>query len=142
MVLLLLAVVGKTMGLVQESLLMGYPNPIFPFLSYRTVVMVAIMVEVGVLAALVVFHAKRPIFCAGCLAWLVGLFVMYRLGLAFVGFPNQCNCFGLLGDLLQSNMGLGDWLGLGTICVMLVTVGAGLGIGQRLCLKTKVTDHV
>ena len=51
--------------------------------------------------ALVCFFSKRVYLQAGLVAWLTTNFVMYRLGLLWVGYHKPCPCLGNLTDMLH-----------------------------------------
>ena len=51
--------------------------------------------------ALVCFLGRHPAWQAGLIAWLASTFLIYRLGLSWVGYQKPCSCLGNLTDALH-----------------------------------------
>ena len=63
-----------------------------------------LMLAVGVaeiVIALVCFFSKRQTLALGLVAWLSTSFVIYRLGLLWMGWKKPCSCLGNLTDALH-----------------------------------------
>lgn len=63
-----------------------------------------LMLVVGTLeivVALVCFFGRRQTLALGLVAWLATNFVVYRVGLWWIGWHRPCNCLGNLTDALH-----------------------------------------
>jgi hypothetical protein len=63
-----------------------------------------LMLAVGVveiIIALVCFFNKRQMLVLGMVAWISTMFLLYRLGLVWMGWHRPCSCLGNLTDALH-----------------------------------------
>ena len=60
-----------------------------------------IIAGIEITVALVLFFSKRIWLPTGLLAWLTTIFLIYRLGLLWVGYHKPCSCMGNLTDALH-----------------------------------------
>jgi len=70
-----------------------------------------LMLTIGmaeIVIALVCFSSKRQTLAVGLVAWLSTNFVVYRLGLWWIGWKKPCNCLGNLTDALHISPELAD----------------------------------
>jgi hypothetical protein len=82
-----------------------------------------LMLAVGVaetLIALVCFFSKRQTLPLALVAWLTTNFVVYRLGLWWMGWHRPCNCLGNLTDALHISPQVADNIMKGILAYLLV----------------------
>jgi hypothetical protein len=53
-----------------------------------------------IVIALICFSSKRQLFPIILVAWLATAFLLYRLGLAWIGWQRPCSCLGNLTDAI------------------------------------------
>lgn len=68
-------------------------------IQFRHLMLVVGMVEIVV--ALLCFFSKGQKLVMGLVAWLATNFVVYRIGLWWVGYNKPCSCLGNLTDALH-----------------------------------------
>ena len=79
-----------------------------------------------ILIALVCFFSKRQTLALGLVCWLATNFLVYRLGLWWMGWHRPCSCLGSLTDALHISPQLADnimkvvlaYLLLGSYCLL------------------------
>jgi hypothetical protein len=97
-ILLLLTAVAKLISASGGARIMQNPDPILS-VSFRHVFWIVGTLEL--IIALVCFFGKRVGLQAGLVAWLATNFVVYRLGLLWIGYSKPCRCLGNLTDALH-----------------------------------------
>lgn len=90
-----LAKVWSSLG---DSKFLALVDPIVGIKFGQLMLMVG-MVEIAI--ALVCFFGKRQTLALGLVAWLSTNFVVYRLGLWWMGWKKPCSCLGNLTDALH-----------------------------------------
>jgi hypothetical protein len=96
--LLTVTAIAKLVSASGSARILQYPDPVLS-IPYRDVFWIVGVVELGI--ALVCFMDKRVRLQAGLVAWLATNFVVYRLGLLWVGYHGWCHCLGNLTDALK-----------------------------------------
>jgi len=107
-----------------------------------------LLLAVGV-AELVIFCvcliAKSQTLKLGLIAWLATSFVVYRLGLWWMGWHKPCSCLGNLTDALHISPQLADNIMKGILAYLLVG-SSGLLIWQwrrgSAIARTRPADHI
>ena len=64
------------------------------------------MAEIAI--ALLCFFGKSQKLALGLVAWLATNFVVYRLGLMWIGYHKPCSCLGNLTDALHISPNIAD----------------------------------
>jgi hypothetical protein len=93
--LLLLTAIIKFMSAMQEVRVLGQPDPLLDFLSTRQLLALTALLEAGVAA--VILWAGRAVAASEKLLlvlWLAMMFLLYRLGLWWIGHQGGCSCMG------------------------------------------------
>jgi hypothetical protein len=101
--MLLLTAVSKLVSAAGSARILQNPDPILS-ISFRNVFWIVGVIELVI--AFVCFLCKRLGLQAGLVAWLATSFLIYRLGLLFVGYYKPCHCLGNLTDALHSRLKL------------------------------------
>ncbi len=81
-----------------NSKFLSLVDPIIGIKFGHLILMVG-MVEIAI--ALICFFGKRQSLALGLEAWLSTNFVVYRLGLLWIGWKKPCSCLGNLTDALH-----------------------------------------
>jgi hypothetical protein len=97
-VLLLVTALAKIVSALGSARVLQNPEPILG-VPFRTVFWIVGALEFMV--ALVCFFGRRLTVQAGLVAWLATNFVVYRLGLLWIGYHKPCGCLGNLTDALH-----------------------------------------
>src|SRR5437899_2786769 len=82
-----------------------------------------LMLTVGlgeIAVALVCFFSKRQTLPLGLVAWISTNFVVYRLGLWWMGWHRPCSCLGNLTDALHISPQLADNVMKGVLAYLLI----------------------
>ena len=82
-----------------------------------------LMLAVGaaeIVIALVCFFSKRQTLVLGLVTWISTSFVVYRLGLWWMGWHRPCNCLGNLTDALHISPQLADNIMKGVLAYLLI----------------------
>jgi protein O-mannosyl-transferase len=91
----LLTAAIKFMSAMQEVRVLGRPDPLLEFLTTRQLLALTALLEAGVAA--VILWAGRAVAASEKLLlvfWLSTIFLLYRLGLWWIGHQGGCNCMG------------------------------------------------
>ena len=96
--LLVMTSAAKLVSAGGSARILQYMDPIFN-ISFQHVFVVVGALEF--LVALLCFFYQRAEVKAGLLAWLSTSFLLYRLGLVWVGYHRPCSCMGNLTDALH-----------------------------------------
>lgn len=96
--LFLMTAVAKFVSSSGGARILQTPDPLLG-LSFGTVFWIVGGIETFV--ALFCFFGKRPALQTGLVAWLATNFVVYRIGLKWVGYHKPCGCLGNLTDALH-----------------------------------------
>jgi hypothetical protein len=105
--LLAIAATAKLISVFGNSKILRTLDPIWG-LPYRNVLWGAAVIELGV-AGVVCFCIERFRLKAACTAWLATCFLLYRLGLFWIGEHKPCGCLGNLTDALGISVESADW---------------------------------
>jgi hypothetical protein len=97
---LLLIVTGgaKLLSILGKGHILDLPDPVFG-ITFR-----ALFLGAGLLEFVIGLECLRPgnaVWRAGLVAWLASSFVVYRLGLIWVGYHGACPCAGTLTGALH-----------------------------------------
>lgn len=104
-VLLLTTSTAKLISASGSARILQTSDPVL-FLSFRDVFWVVGTIELVV--AFICFFGKRLGLQVGLVAWLTTYFVVYRLGLLWVGYQKPCSCMGDLTDALHISPQVAD----------------------------------
>jgi hypothetical protein len=96
--LLFITAIAKLASAVGGARILQIPHPIVS-ISFRDMFWIAGLLELVV--AFVCFFSKQIGLQAGLVAWLATSFLIYRLGLLWVGYHKPCSCLGNLTDALH-----------------------------------------
>ncbi|MGN6556312.1 MAG: MauE/DoxX family redox-associated membrane protein [Verrucomicrobiota bacterium] len=96
--LFLVTAVSKFVSAGGSARVLQVPDPLLG-LPFGTVFWIVGGIETTV--ALFCFFGKRPALQTGLVAWLASNFVIYRIGLKWVGYHKPCSCLGNLTDALH-----------------------------------------
>jgi hypothetical protein len=116
-VILLLTAFAKFDSAMGEAHILQTPDPVIG-LPFRVLFIVVSGLETMV--ALLCFFSRRNSLQAGFVAWLATGFVVYRLGLFWVGYQKPCNCLGNLTDSLGISPEVADWIMKGILAYLLI----------------------
>lgn len=89
---------AKLISAVGEASILQASDPILG-IQFRYVLGVTGLLEL--LVALLCFIGRRVGFQAWLVAWLATCFLVYRLGLLWLGYQKPCSCLGNLTDAMQ-----------------------------------------
>ena len=88
-----------------DSKFLAVADPIVE-ISFKHLMLAVGIAEIAI--ALVCFFSKRQTLALALVAWLSTNFVVYRLGLWWVGWKKPCNCLGNLTDALHISPTVAD----------------------------------
>ena len=97
-ILLLFTAVAKFISAYGNAHILQHPDAIFD-ISYRQVFWILGTFEL--IIALGCLFNRRLGLQAGLVAWLATAFVIYRVGLLWIGYHRPCSCLGNLTDALH-----------------------------------------
>ena len=122
----------KLWSVLQETRVLGVPDPLWSWLTVRQVVFAAAVLELGV--AVVLWRHRTARWAPGLVLWLVAFFGAYRLSLWGMGIQGHCRCLGQLADWLPKTGPWLDYVMVGSLAIM------GLGsvwliLTYRQCYK-------
>ena len=103
--ILLTTGVAKLWSAVGDSKFLAVVDPIIG-LTFGHLMLAVGLVEFVV--ALVCLFSKRQTLALGLVAWISTNFVVYRLGLWWIGWKKPCSCLGNLTDALHISPQLAD----------------------------------
>lgn len=134
----ILAVTGlaKVWAAVAPTKLLTVADPITG-ISFGHLMLAVGVVEL-VIASICLF-GKSPALKLGLIAWLATNFVVYRLGLWWIGWKQPCGCMGNLTDALHISPELADNIMKGILAYLLIG-SYGLLIWQWRMSKANVAD--
>lgn len=89
------AKVWSTFGDVK---LLTVDDPIFG-IQFGHLLLAVGLAELGIAA--VCLFGKRPRLALGLVAWMASSFLVYRIGLSWIGWKKPCNCLGNITDALH-----------------------------------------
>jgi hypothetical protein len=92
-------------------------DPLFLVRSDLVLVCVALL---EVFVAIVVLGSRPIKFKALLLFWLAGSFVLYRLGLLWLGWSDSCRCLGSAINLIPVNKQSLDWISVTLLIYLMV----------------------
>jgi hypothetical protein len=114
--LLVVTAAAKSWSVFGESTLLREVDPLFG-LSFRTLMVVAATLEIGVAAICLLRPAVDGLLAV---AWLSTAFLAYRVGLWWIGWKKPCNCLGNLTDALNISPQVADNVMKGLLAFMLI----------------------
>ena len=128
--LLLITGLAKIFSFFGNTRVLEIRDPLIG-LPLGTVILIVGLVELAL--AYLCLSSKRLGACAGMVAWLATNFIMYRLGLWFIGWHKPRACLGSLTDMLHISPGTADnimkavltFLFVGAYSVMLLNLVTG-----------------
>jgi hypothetical protein len=97
-VLLLITAIAKLVSSSGSARVLENADPIFG-ITFRHIFWLVGALEL--IVALVCFFWKQLELQVGLITWLVTSFLIYRLGLMWVGYHKPCSCLGNLMDMLH-----------------------------------------
>jgi hypothetical protein len=97
--------------------LLTVPDPITG-LSFRTMLLLAAVAELPIAA--VCLFAKANRLATVLVAWLASIFLVYRLGLWWIGWKKPCGCLGNLTDTLGISPHTADVIIKGLLAYLLI----------------------
>jgi hypothetical protein len=109
--------VASVLSALGKAQALEMPDPIFEIGFGRLMLWVG-LAEL-VIAAVCLFSAARNL-SLGLVAWMSTNFLVYRLGLWFVGWHRPCNCLGNLTDALHISPSTADWITKGVLAFLLL----------------------
>lgn len=77
-------------------------------------------VALKIVAVVLVLRAPDIVRKAALLVWIGSVFLVYRIGLWWVGFEGSCRCVGNLGDVFGISAETADWIAKGILVYLLV----------------------
>ncbi len=104
-ILLLLTATAKIFSSYGASGILNGVDPLF-HVTFRCLFRAAAVVELGIVG--ICFFAKNLSLRVGLIAFIATIFVLYRLGLYWMGFGGGCSCLGNLTDTLHVSPTLAD----------------------------------
>lgn len=131
--LLVFTATAKFWSAFGETTLLREADPLFG-LSFRTLVLVAAALELGVAAICLLRPAVDGLLA---IAWLSTAFLTYRIGLWWIGWKKPCSCLGNLTDALHISPQLADNIMKGLLAFMLIG-SVALLVAHR---RTEVTSE-
>lgn len=106
-VLLSLTALIKVISALGSAPILEVREPIL-YLKYRYVLVSVAVVELGVVF---MCCSRLNVLLKVCaVAWLATMFVLYRIGLLWVGYDYPCRCLGNVLDGLGLSASAGDWV--------------------------------
>jgi hypothetical protein len=116
--LLTLTAAAKIFAASGESRILGQADPLFGLLTMRQSMLLAAALEIVVVV--LVTRAPTALRKAVLLLWIGSVFLVYRIGLWWVGFEGSCRCLGNLGDVFGISAETADWIAKGILGYLLV----------------------
>jgi hypothetical protein len=90
--LFLILGVLKLLAVSGETTLMTKQSPVFDFLTYRQIILLGALLEIG--AGLYGLLSISQKLALAALSWVTSLLVVYRLALVWMGVGLPCSCLG------------------------------------------------
>jgi len=125
--LLVATAAAKVAMAAGEARMLAQPDPLLGPLTMRQSMLLTAALEIVVVVF--VWRASNVLRKAGLLLWIASVFLVYRIGLWWVGFEGSCRCLGNIGDVLGISGETADWIAKGIILYLLV--GSGVILVQR-----------
>lgn len=82
----------KLLAVSGETILMTKQSPVFDFLTYRQIILLGALLEIG--AGLYGLLSVSQLKALAALSWVTSLLVGYRSALAWIGVGLPCSCLG------------------------------------------------
>jgi hypothetical protein len=112
----------KAVAATGEARILGQPDPLLGLISMRQSMLLAAALEIVVVV--LVLRAPDIVRKAALLLWIGAVFLVYRIGLWWVGFEGSCRCLGNVGDVFGISAERVDWIAKGILVYLLVGSGA------------------
>jgi hypothetical protein len=90
--------IAKVWSALGSSKMLAEHDPILG-LKFGTLMLVVGVAEIVIAA--ICFFTKRPTLALGLVAWMSTNFLVYRIGLWWMGWKKPCSCLGNLTDALH-----------------------------------------
>lgn len=123
MIILLGTALAKLVSSLQEASVLGEPDPLFKFLSTRQLLFGTAALELVVVRSLTL-RDSSTLWKLTVLLWLSSGFLIYRLGLLWVGQAGACPCVGNVTGWLGLSTSAADWYS--RLLLGYLFVGSGL----------------
>jgi hypothetical protein len=120
--LLAVTAVAKAAAASGEARILAQPDPLLGLISMRQSMLLAAALEIVVVIR--VWRAPNALRKATLLLWLGAVFLVYRIGLWWVGFEGSCRCLGNMGDVFGISAENADWIAKGILVYLVVGSGA------------------
>ena len=104
---MIISAIAKFVSAAGNARVLGYLDPILA-LPFRDMFKVAGAAEMAVAA--VCFFGKRIALQASLVAWLATTFLIYRIGLTWIGYHKPCPCLGNLTDAIDVSPQVADYV--------------------------------
>ena len=117
-VILALTGAAKLWSALGSARVLGLVDPITG-ITFRQLFVGVGMAEI--IIALVCFRSRRPIPALALVAWLSTVFLIYRLGLWWMGWHGPCSCLGNLTDALHISPQAADNIMKAVLAYLLVS---------------------
>jgi hypothetical protein len=73
-----------------------------------------------IVVVVLVLRARDIVRKAALLLWIGSVFLVYRMGLSWVGFEGSCRCLGNMGDVFGISPENADWIAKGILVYLVV----------------------
>jgi hypothetical protein len=73
-----------------------------------------------IVVVVLVLRARDIVRKAALLLWIGSVFLVYRMGLWWVGFEGSCRCLGNMGDVFGISPENADWIAKGILVYLVV----------------------
>lgn len=120
--ILILTAGGKLTSLTSSARILTLPDPLFSFVTNQHLLLLAAGLEIATVIG--VFCLREERYRLALILWLSSLFVMYRLGLWWIGYKGYCGCLGHTAETLGITKETAESLTLGALVYLVV--GAAL----------------
>jgi len=120
--MLSLTALAKIVAASGEARILGQADPLFGLLTMRQSMLLAAAVEMVVVV--LILRAPDILRKAVLLLWIGSVFLVYRIGLWWVGVEGSCRCLGNVGDVFGISTETADWIAKGILVYLLVGSGA------------------
>ena len=111
--LLAITALAKIFAATGEAQILGQPDPLLGLISMRQSMVLAAALEIVVVV--LVWRAPNVLRRAGLLLWIGSVFLVYRIGLWWVGLEGSCRCLGNMGDAFGISAETADWIAKGIL---------------------------
>ena len=82
-----------------------------------------------IVVVVLVWRAPNVLRRAGLLLWIGSVFLVYHIGLWWIGFEGSCRCLGNVGDVFGISAETADWIAKGILASFRCITRAQRSIG-------------